>query len=71
MGNLGPVQIIIIVLIVAVLFGGKRLRNLGGDLGASIKGFKKSIKDEPKNIEDNSEASDPTAAMKEKEEEKS
>lgn len=71
MGNLGPVQIIIIVLIVAVLFGGKRLRNLGGDLGASIKGFKKSIKDEPKNIEDNSETSEPTAAMKEKEEEKS
>lgn len=70
MGNIGPVQIIIIVIVVAVLFGGKRLRNLGGDLGASIKGFKKSMKDEPQNLEDKSEDND-TAVLKEKEEEKS
>lgn len=70
MGNIGPVQIIIIVIVVAVLFGGKRLRNLGGDLGASIKGFKKSMKDEPQHLEDKSEATE-TSVLKEKEEEKS
>lgn len=70
MGNIGPVQIIIIVIVIAVLFGGKRLRNLGGDLGASIRGFKKSMKDEPKNIEDNSDKEE-TSVLKEKEEEKS
>ncbi len=37
----------IIVLIIAVIFfGSGRLRNLGSDLGESIKGFKKAMKDE-------------------------
>ncbi|SES96538.1 twin-arginine translocase TatA/TatE family subunit [Thorsellia anophelis] len=41
-------QLLIIILIIALLFGTKRLRSLGSDLGAAIKGFKKSIKDEDK-----------------------
>lgn len=48
MGGISIWQIVIIVIVVAVLFGGKRLRNLGGDLGASLKGFKKAMKDEDK-----------------------
>lgn len=52
MGGISIWQIAIIVIVVAVLFGGKRLRNLGGDLGASLKGFKKAMKDEePATIE--------------------
>ena len=39
-------QLLIILLIVLVLFGAKRLRNIGSDLGAAVKGFKKSVKDE-------------------------
>lgn len=38
-------QLLIILVIVVVLFGTKRLRNLGGDLGGAIKGFKSAIKD--------------------------
>ncbi len=38
-------QLVIILVIVLLLFGTKRLRNLGGDLGSSIKSFKKSMKD--------------------------
>lgn len=49
MGGISFWQIAIIVVVVAVLFGGKRLRNLGGDLGASLKGFKKAMKDEAPN----------------------
>lgn len=41
----GPFELIIILVIVLVLFGGKRLKNIGGDLGNAIKGFKKSMKD--------------------------
>lgn len=41
-------QLLIIILIIALLFGTKRLRSLGSDLGAAIKGFKKSIKEEDK-----------------------
>ena len=43
-GNFGsPVQLLILLAIVVLLFGGKRLRNLGGDLGNAIKGFKTSM----------------------------
>ena len=46
MGMPGPLELIIILVIVVLVFGGKRLKNLGGDLGGAIKGFKKSMKDE-------------------------
>ncbi len=39
-------QILIILLIVILLFGTKKLRNMGGDLGEAVKGFKKGMKDE-------------------------
>jgi len=39
-------QLVIILAIVLVLFGAKRLRNVGSDLGAAVKGFKKAVKDE-------------------------
>ncbi|MFP5440852.1 MAG: twin-arginine translocase TatA/TatE family subunit [Gammaproteobacteria bacterium] len=38
-------QIIVILVVVLLLFGTKRLRNVGSDLGAAIKGFKKSMSD--------------------------
>ena len=38
-------QLLIILAIVLLLFGAKRLRNVGGDLGAAIKGFKNAVKD--------------------------
>lgn len=38
-------QLLIILAIVLVLFGAKRLRNVGGDLGEAIKGFRKAVKD--------------------------
>lgn len=43
-GNFGsPVQLLVLLAIVLLLFGGKRLRNLGSDLGNAIKGFKSSM----------------------------
>ncbi|MHA3886992.1 MULTISPECIES: twin-arginine translocase TatA/TatE family subunit [Stutzerimonas stutzeri group] len=38
-------QLLIILLIVVMLFGTKRLRGLGADLGSAISGFRKSIND--------------------------
>ena len=38
-------QLLIILAIVLVLFGAKRLRNLGGDLGTAVKGFKDAVKE--------------------------
>lgn len=40
-----PLRLLIILAIVLVLFGGKRLRSLGGDLGGAIKGFRSAMKD--------------------------
>lgn len=42
----GPLQIILVLVIVLLLFGTKKLRNLGSDLGSAIKGFKKSMNDD-------------------------
>lgn len=39
-------QLLIILVIVLVLFGAKRLRNVGSDLGAAVKGFKNAVKEE-------------------------
>jgi sec-independent protein translocase protein TatA len=40
-------QLAIIAVIVVLLFGTKKLRGIGGDLGGAVKGFKKAIADEP------------------------
>ena len=45
MGMPGPFELIIILVIVVLIFGGKRLKNIGTDLGGAIKGFKKSMDD--------------------------
>ena len=38
-------QLVIVLGIVILLFGTKKLRNLGGDIGSAVKGFKSAIKD--------------------------
>ena len=55
-GGISPVQLIIILVIVLLIFGTKKLRNFGGDLGGAIKGFKKAVKEETTDeLEDSSE----------------
>ena len=39
-------QLLIILAIVLLLFGTKRLRNMGGDVGSAIKNFKSAVKNE-------------------------
>ncbi len=45
-GGISIWQLLIILVIVVLLFGTKKLRGMGGDLGAAIKSFRKSVKDE-------------------------
>jgi sec-independent protein translocase protein TatA len=49
-GGIGIWQLLIVLLIVVMLFGSKRLKNLGSDLGDTIKGFRKSMGNEEKAI---------------------
>ena len=39
-------QLLIILAVVLLIFGTKRLRNVGADLGHAIKGFRKGVKDD-------------------------
>ncbi|MGB0495447.1 MAG: twin-arginine translocase TatA/TatE family subunit [Kangiellaceae bacterium] len=51
-------SLIIILVIVILLFGTKRLKNIGGDLGGALKGFKKAVSgdDEPSKDKTDSES---------------
>ena len=46
MGGISISQLLIILVIVIMLFGTKRLSTLGSDLGNAIKGFRKSMQDD-------------------------
>ena len=39
LSNIGPFQLLIVLAIVLAIFGTKRLRTLGSDLGSAVKGF--------------------------------
>jgi len=39
--GISPMQLLIILVIVALIFGTKKLRNMGGDLGGAVKALKK------------------------------
>lgn len=52
-GGISMWQLLIILLIVILLFGSKRLKNLGSDVGEAIKGFRKSINTEEDKSLDN------------------
>jgi sec-independent protein translocase protein TatA len=42
---ISPWQLLIILVIVLLLFGTKKLRNIGGDLGSAIKSFRGAVKE--------------------------
>lgn len=44
--NFGIWELVIILVIVALLFGTTRLRNIGGDLGSALKSFRGALKDD-------------------------
>ncbi|WP_024326653.1 twin-arginine translocase TatA/TatE family subunit [Thioalkalivibrio sp. AKL19] len=44
-GGISIWQLLIILLIVVLLFGTKKLRNMGGDIGSAMKNFRQAVKD--------------------------
>lgn len=67
MGGISIWQLLIVLGIVALLFGTKKLRGVGGDIGSAIKGFKKAMSDEEqKSGSSESEGEDP-ASLQQKE----
>lgn len=48
MGSFSIWHWLIVLVIVLVVFGTKKLRNIGGDLGGAVKSFKEAVKEEEK-----------------------
>lgn len=46
LGGISIWQLVIILVIVLLLFGTKKLKGMGGDLGSAVKGFRKAMKDD-------------------------
>jgi sec-independent protein translocase protein TatA len=74
MGGISIWQLLIVAVIVIVLFGTKKLRNVGGDLGSAIKGFKNAMTDDtekkdeqaPENLANKTSSTDEKVTAKEK-----
>jgi sec-independent protein translocase protein TatA len=50
--GIGIWQLLIVLVIVILLFGTKRLKSIGSDLGGALKGFKKAVNDEDADFKD-------------------
>jgi sec-independent protein translocase protein TatA len=78
-GGISVWQLLILLVVVILIFGTKKLRTLGGDLGGAVKGFKKAMNDgekeaptaEPGKIEDKQQDAQFSESAKEEEKTKS
>ena len=53
LGGISIWQLLIILVIVVLLFGTKKIKSLGGDLGSAVKGFKKAVSEDDAEFDDN------------------
>ena len=58
LGGISMWQLLIILVIVVVIFGTKRLTSMGSDLGGAVKGFRKAMGDAEADIEEGPKAID-------------
>jgi TatA/E family protein of Tat protein translocase len=54
--DIGPTELVIVLLIVAILFGGSRISQISGELGSAIHAFHKALQD-PDSKDNKSESS--------------
>lgn len=69
-GGINIWSLLIILAIIVLLFGTKKLKGIGGDLGSAVKGFKKAIGDDEKQADEKSvedKSTDDAAVTEEKE----
>jgi sec-independent protein translocase protein TatA len=72
LGGISIWQLLIVLAIVVLIFGTKRLKNIGGDMGGAIKSFKEAMNSEEKKDPESLESKEADANFSEvKEEEKS
>jgi len=54
-------HLLIVLLVVLVVFGAKRLRTLGSDLGGAVKGFRDAMADDKPKVEDHERIQGPSS----------
>ncbi|MFW6128895.1 MAG: twin-arginine translocase TatA/TatE family subunit [Candidatus Aminicenantaceae bacterium] len=64
-GPVGPTELIVIVLIIILIFGARKLPELGKSLGEGIKNFRKSIGPKDKEKEEKSDENSKPPSQKE------
>ena len=67
LSNIGPFQLLIVLAIVLAIFGTKRLRTLGSDLGSAVKGFRSAVNEADKEPSEEIDFSESNAANKNEE----
>ena len=67
LSNIGPFQLLIVLAIVLAIFGTKRLRTLGSDLGSAVKGFRSAVNEAEKEPSEEIDFSESNAANKNEE----
>jgi sec-independent protein translocase protein TatA len=56
LGGISIWQLLVVLIIVVLIFGTKKLKNMGSDLGGAVKGFKDGLNDDPDSNEDSADA---------------
>ncbi|MAY15350.1 MAG: twin-arginine translocase subunit TatA [Oceanospirillaceae bacterium] len=67
LGGISIWQLLIVLAIVIMIFGTKKLRNLGGDLGGAIKNFKKAVNEDGSAKADEDDNKEPAKTLEHKE----
>ncbi len=75
MGPIGFKELVVILIVVLVVFGAKKLKTIGSDLGSAVRGFKKSMnegdtEESVKQLKADAEFSEPAKSPSEKSEHK-
>jgi len=61
LGGISLWQLLIVLVIVVLIFGTKKLSSMGSDLGGAVKGFRKAMGDADKDAEDSAQIDKPDA----------
>ncbi|HDS6410723.1 TPA: twin-arginine translocase subunit TatE [Klebsiella oxytoca] len=67
MGEISITKLLVVAALIILVFGTKKLRTLGGDLGSAIKGFKKAMSDDDDSAKKTSAEEDPAQKLSHKE----
>lgn len=62
-GGIGIVQLLVVLVIVILLFGTKKLKNMGGDIGGAIRNFKKAVKGSSDEVNEDEQLEDTTGEV--------